>query len=69
MSPKKPSPLFRSDPVVVHLEDPPDSGLAACCGEPFTSPLVVTQWAPRVLCTGCALRMPRFHGGKSRDRG
>jgi hypothetical protein len=38
--------------IVVHLEDPPGSGLAACCGQPFRPPTWMST--PRWLCTGCA---------------
>lgn len=44
------------NPVLVHLEDPPRSGLRACDGaamEPL--PEVSKQW--QVLCTGCAVQV------------
>ena len=37
--------------AVVHLEDPPGSGLAACCGVPFDT---YEGRSPSWLCTGCA---------------
>lgn len=39
--------------IVVHLEDPPGSGLAACCGVPF-EPAKGYEKTPRWLCTGCS---------------
>jgi hypothetical protein len=42
--------------VVVHLEDPPGSGLAACCGMSFNSNAHKADWYPNVprwACTGC----------------
>lgn len=48
-----PKPLPNYPVVVIHLEDPAGSGLAACCGLPWKKAperLGDTLW----LCTGCA---------------
>ncbi len=39
--------------IVVHLEDPMGSGLAACSGIPFRT-TDQYQGVPRFLCPGCA---------------
>jgi hypothetical protein len=40
--------------IVVHLEDPAGSGLAACCGLPFRiPPSDYYPHVPRWACTGC----------------
>jgi hypothetical protein len=38
--------------IVVHLEDPPGSGRAACCGHRFQVPEGHPN-VPRWACTGC----------------
>jgi hypothetical protein len=46
--------------IVIHLEDPPGSRLAACCGEPFAPDQGTTHLdIPRTGCTGCTLGMNR----------
>jgi len=47
-------PLLPTSAVyVIHLEDPPNSGLAACCGLPFELPRG-SYAKPMWLCTGCS---------------
>lgn len=54
-------PTLPAVPVIVeHLEDPPRSGLAACCGAPIGRPDARYRDVPRWLCTGCyRLTAPR----------
>lgn len=41
--------------ILIHLEDPPDSGLAACCGRPYVDPEGTYPDVPRQFCPGCHL--------------
>jgi hypothetical protein len=46
-----------NDPLVIHLEDPPDSGRAACDGHAIDN--VDPDYEPerpRTLCVGCQIR-------------
>jgi hypothetical protein len=63
-----PSELTARPVIVIHLEDPPGSGLAACCGLPFHS---TSEWpkVPRVPCTGCLRRSDAARAAPQADEG
>jgi hypothetical protein len=48
------NPALSGRPIIlVHLEDPPGSGLTACSGQPFTASATDYPNVPRVLCQSC----------------
>jgi hypothetical protein len=48
-------PSLNGEPVVlIHLESPEGSGLAACCGKIFKAPTDQYRNYPHILCPGCS---------------
>jgi hypothetical protein len=57
--------IYAQPVIVIHLEEPKGSGLAACCGEPFETTYSYAN-TPRVLCTGCGIVGLRLQEMKNR---
>lgn len=51
---------------VIHLEDPPDSGRAACTGEQLET--LGPAATPRAACSGCTHVIPRLEAVRDENR-